>query len=156
MRKHILLCTLFCAAICYGQSLADTARQEREKEATKDSAPAPKVITNDDLDSGPVNQALQHNKKTQTNAAKMDQETAAFARKAEKAKTAILAQKARIKSMQTQIAKMRASIRYVETGVPLNQNQMQKQQAADRMQEQLDGEVKKLEAMQEAARRAGF
>ena len=86
----------------------------------------------------------------------MDQETAAFARKAEKAKTAILAQKARIKSMQTQIAKMRASIRYVETGVPLNQNQMQKQQAADRMQEQLDGEVKKLEAMQEAARRAGF
>ncbi len=159
MRKHlsaVLITVVFCAISGYGQSLADAARQERQKDTAKDSAVAPKVITNDDLTTSAPNHTIPRTKTDPYRASKADQEAARFDRNAEKAKAAILAQETRIKSLQTQIDKMRASIRYVETGVPLNQVQMQKQQTADHMQEQLNLEVKHLEAMQEAARRAGF
>jgi hypothetical protein len=159
MRKHlsvVLIAVFFCAISGYGQSLADTARQERQKDPAKDSAAAPKIITNDDLTTSASSQTIPRTKTAPNKAAKADQEAARFDRNAEKAKAAILAQETRIKSLQTQIDKMRASIRYVETGVPLNQVQQQKQQTADHMQEQLNLEVKHLEAMQEAARRAGF
>jgi predicted RNase H-like nuclease (RuvC/YqgF family) len=159
MRKHmsaVLIAVFLCVVLGYGQSVADTARQERQKEVAKDSATAPKVITNDDLTETTPNQTTPRTKTPSNKVSKADWETAAFERNAEKAKAAILAQETRIKSLQTQIDKMRASIRYVETEVPLNQVQLQKQQTADHMQEQLNLEVKHLEAMQEAARRAGF
>jgi len=158
MNKRILL-LLICASCTIGhaQSLADTARQERDKEAAKESATTPKVITNDDLGSStPAQHTTGPKNSNNKDLNKADQETAAFAKNAEKTKAAILAQETRIADLKTQIAKLRASIRYVETGVPLNQNQLQKQQAADGMQQKLDNEVKKLDAMKEAARRAGF
>ena len=159
MRKHlsaVLIAMFFCVVSGYGQSLADAARQERQKDVAKDSATAPKVITNDDLTTSTASQTIPRSKTAPNRASKADQEAAKFDRNAEKAKAAILAQETRIKSLQAQIDKMRASVRYVETGVPLNQVQLQKQQTADHMQEQLNLEVKHLEAMQEAARRAGF
>ena len=116
----------------------------------------PKVITNDDLAPQTSDPIAPHAKTPDTKSPKPGQDEAAFAKKAEQTKTAILAQKSRIKGLQTQIEKTRASIHYVEVGVPYNQNQLQKQQAADRMQEQVDEEIKRLAVMQEAARRAGF
>ncbi len=159
MRKHVtavLIALVFCVVSGHGQSVADAARQERKKEPSKDSAASPKVITNDDLTGSAPPQTAPRAKTSSNKDSKADQETAAFSRNAENTKAAILAQETRIKGMQTQIDTMRASIRYVETGVPLNQNMQQKQQAADRMQEQLNLEVKHLQAMQEAARKAGF
>jgi hypothetical protein len=159
MRKHlstILIAVIFGASFSYAQSVADAAQQERKKEAAKDPAVAPKVVTNDDLTETAPNQIASRVKTSSNQVTKADRETAAFDRNAQKTEAAILTQETRIKNLQIQIDKMRASIRYVETGVPLNQHQLQKQQTADRMQEQLNLEVKRLEAMQEAARRLGF
>ena len=159
MRKHlptVLIAVIFCIVSGYGQSVADAARQERQKETAEDPAASPKVITDDDLTGTTPNQTTPRARAASKKDSKADQQAVKFDHDAEKTKAAILAQEIRIKSLQTQIDKTRASIRYVETGVPLNQAQMQKQQTADRMQEQLNLEVKHLEAMQEAARRAGF
>lgn len=153
----LLICVLFCPALGHAQSPADAAHQQLDKEAATNPATTPKVITNDDLSAGASDQQAAYPKKSNDrDLRRAHQDTAAFAKNAEKTKAAILAQKTRIAELQTQIAKMRASIRYVETDVPANQNQLQKQQAADRMQEKLDNEVKKLNEMKEAARRAGF
>ena len=157
MYKLFFGALISAALTCHGQSLADAARQAREKEAAKDPTAATKVITNDDLDPTSVStKPAQAAKKSAPTSSKAAQDEAAFERNAEKTKAAILAQETKIKGLQAEIEKMRASIRYIETGVPANQNQLQKQQAADRMQERLDDENKKLAAMQEAARHAGY
>lgn len=160
MNKSVILllaCGLFCPAVGHAQSPADIARQHRDKEGSKDPSTSPKVITNDDLSPSASEKHTSDVKKSNDrDLSKAHRETAAFAKNAEQTKAAILAQETRIAELQTEIAKMRASIHYVETDVPANQNQLQKQQAANRMQEKLDNEVKKLNEMKEAARRAGF
>jgi len=136
----------------HGQSLGDVARTERQKQ---DPSPnQPKVITNDDL--GTQSSDSSRNKTKDKKDPKPGQKEEAFEKNAERTKASILAQKTRITNLQAEIAKLRASIRYVEVGVPYNENQLKKQQAADRMQEQLGQENQKLAAMQEAARKAGF
>ena len=76
-------------------------------------------------------------------------------------KAEIQAQKDAIASFQDQIDTLNASIRFVDAsryanGAQYNQYQLKKQEEVQRMQKQLDGEKKKLEDMQEAARREGF
>jgi len=141
------------SAFFFGQSLGDAARSQRQKQGDN-STSQPKVITNDDLDTQSSDSS--HNKTKEKKDPKPGQKEEAFEKNAEHTKAAILAQKTRITNLQAQIDKLRASIRYIEVGVPYNENQLKKQQAADRMQEQLGQENQKLAAMQEAARKAGF
>ena len=137
-----------------GQSLGDVARVQRQKQGDSSTNQPAKVITNDDL--GTQSTDPSHAKTKDKKDSKPDQKEEAFEKNAERTKAAILAQKTKITSLQAQIDKLRASIHYVEVGVPYNEYQLKKQQAADRMQEQLGQENQKLAAMQEAARKAGF
>ena len=141
-------------AFCLGQSLGDVARTERQKQADASTNQTPKVITNDDVSTQSVDSTKTKTKEKKD--PKTGQKEEKFEKDAERTKAAILAQKTRITNLQAQIYKLRASIRYVEVGVPYNENQLKKQQAADRMQEQLGQENQKLQAMQEAARHAGY
>ncbi|HSS96070.1 MAG TPA: hypothetical protein VLK33_03535 [Terriglobales bacterium] len=142
------------SSFSFGQSLGDVARTQRENQSDTSTAQPAKVITNDDL--GTQSSDSSHTKTKEKKDPKPDQKAAKFEKDGERTKNAILAQKTRITNLQAQIDKLRASIRYVEVGVPYNENQLKKQQAADRMQEQLGQENQKLVNMQEAARHAGF
>jgi predicted RNase H-like nuclease (RuvC/YqgF family) len=85
----------------------------------------------------------------------------AVTRSGEQWKAAIQAQKDAIAAMQSQVDKLNASVHFVEAnrytnGVQYNQYQLEKQKQVQQMQKQLDTQKKKLEDMQEAARKAGF
>jgi len=59
------------------------------------------------------------------------------------------------------VDKLNGSVHFVEAnrytnGVQYNQYQLKKQQEAQRLQKQLDGEKKQLADAQESARKAGF
>jgi hypothetical protein len=150
----VLVWILVCAAMGQAQSAGDTPSQGPKKDNAKSPTTRSKVITNDDLTPSP--DPATPKSKTSNPEPKPGPDTAAFSRNADRTREAILAEKTKIKDMQVQIEKLRATIHYVETGVPANSNQLQKQQAADRMQEQMELETKKLSGMQEAARHAGF
>ena len=76
-------------------------------------------------------------------------------------KSMILAQKNVIASIQSEVEKLNDSIRFapancVANCVQWNQRQREKQQEVERMQAQLDDQKKRLEDMQESARRQGY
>ena len=83
------------------------------------------------------------------------------ARAAEQVKTQILSMKNYIASMQSQLNILNQSIHYaggncVSGCVQWNERQKQKQEQAETMKEQLAQQQKRLEEMQETARRQGF
>jgi hypothetical protein len=149
---------LFAVAGTYGQSLGDVARAQREKQA-KDSHPAPKVVTNEDLPEAPDDESTTVVNDEHLNVPvpppSNDERAAAHW------KAAILARKNAIASMQTQIDRLNASIHFVESdryynGVQHNERQVAKQDQVQRMQKQLDDQKRQLEDMQEQARKAGL
>jgi hypothetical protein len=76
-------------------------------------------------------------------------------------KSQIQAQKNAISSLESQIANLTNSIQYagancVANCVQWNERQQQKQQQVDAMKEQLDQQQKRLEDMQDMARKQGF
>jgi predicted RNase H-like nuclease (RuvC/YqgF family) len=80
---------------------------------------------------------------------------------AEQWKHTIQAQKSFVAQLQQAIDKRKASIHYVEAnlysnGVQHNELQARKQADIETMEQRLAAEKKKLEAMQEACRQAGF
>ncbi|MBZ5599645.1 MAG: hypothetical protein LAN83_15145 [Acidobacteriia bacterium] len=160
----------------YAQSLGDVARENRQKQQAKDkqkdkdkdqdkqdAAAAHKVITNEDMpehDDALDDSDVGENGDQPAEAA--DQSSSgAVTRSGEQWKAAIQAQKDAIAAMQSQVDKLNASVHFVEAnrytnGVQYNQYQLEKQKQAQQMQKQLDEQKKKLEDMQEAARKAGF
>lgn len=143
------------AGAVFGQSLGDVARQTRQKEKARGTA-RKKVVTNEDLpespDLGPAQQ--------ETLGPMKPKATTPEASAAEW-KTIILAQKNRIAELQTNIDKLSSSIRYVEAnayvnGAKYNEHQARKQVQVENMQKQLAEQKKKLEEMQDAARKAGM
>jgi hypothetical protein len=155
---------LFAAAASYGQSLGDVARQQRQKQQSKSAQAPRKVITNEDIPESPA--SSQTSSSASADSDKRDQPSATpssgdVMRAGEQFKAQIRAQKNSIASLQKQIDKLNSSIHFVEAnryrnGVQYNQVQIQKQEAAQRMQQQLDEAKNQLEQMQEAARKAGF
>jgi hypothetical protein len=156
------------AGIVYGQdspSLGDLARQQRQqKEQSKTAqgkdAKASKVITNEEIPehavAAPAIVAAGEDggvsAPASSNAAKQP---------AEKVKSQILAQKNQIASLQRQVEDLTESIRFapancVEGCVGWNERQREKQQRAERMQVQLEEEKRRLDDMQESARKQGF
>jgi hypothetical protein len=150
---------LFVVASGYGQSLGDVAREHRQKQA-KDSHATHKVVTNEDIPEQPETVST-----TSVSTDEHDNAPSAPASNdihaGEQWKAKIEAQKSSVASLQSQIDKLNSSIHFVEAnryynGVQYNQRQVQKQDEVQRMQKQLDEQKKKLEDMQESARKAGL
>lgn len=155
-----LVALVLCAGcIAYGQSLGDVAREQRQKQINKDKAAAKptKVITDDDMPS-----SSNASSEETGNEIKSDRPSPPPGSKTpERWKAEIAAQKKIVENLQEQITKLSSSIHYVEanryySGVQHNQRQEQKQEQVQRMQGQLAEQQKKLEDMQEAARKEGF
>lgn len=138
----------------YGQSLGDVARQQRQKQQAKKGQAAPKVITNEEIPEHPQDPSDQ-------NQAEEPASPAMGSKPAEHWKSEIQAQKQAVASLQSQIDKLNSTIHFVEAnryrnGVQYNQRQEQKQEQVERMKDQLAQQQKKLEDMQEAARKDGY
>jgi hypothetical protein len=144
--------------------LGDLARQQRQqKEQSKTAqgkdAKASKVITNEEIPehgnaSAPAgsSQAIQSSTSESSGGTKQQ---------AEHVKSQILAQKTQIATLQGQVDELNESIRFapancVENCVGWNERQREKQQRAERMQSQLEEEKRRLEDMQDSARKQGF
>jgi hypothetical protein len=155
----ILLIVLLTAVASYGQSLGDVARQTRQKEKAKGTAKK-KVITNEDLPESPDLSPGQQETigKLQPVASPA---TPSGGQSADQWKSQILAQKNAVATLKAQMDKLNDSIRFVEAnayynGVQYNQHQAKKQQQVEQMRTQLAEQQKQLEAMQEAAKKAGM
>ena len=145
-------------AFSYSQSLGDVAREERQKQEAKKAQAAPKVITNEDLpehpesnDSAASSQASSENAPSQPMGSKP----------AEQWKAEIAAQRRSVDNLQSQIDRLNSTIHFapgncVRGCVQWNEHQIQKEDEVQRMQAQLEQEKKRLDEMQEAARKEGF
>jgi vacuolar-type H+-ATPase subunit I/STV1 len=163
---------LLVVATGYGQSLGDVAREQRQKQQAKDKVkkdapPAHKVITDEDIPEHPDWSESTSSKDSVASNNDDHQEdssvpaSSVVTQSGEQWKAAIQAQKNAIAAMQGQIDKLNASIHFVEAnrytnGVQYNQSQLEKQKQVQQMQRQLDEQKKKLEDMQEGARKGGF
>lgn len=158
-RLNLLIVVIFLAAAAYGQSLGDVARQQRQKPAQKSPAPR-KVITDDDMPSHPA-ESGDSSAQSPSRSDPGEGPPINSSSNGAQLKAGFSAQKQRIKNFQQQLDNLRASVHYVEAnrytnGVQYNQDQLRKQQEAERMQKQLEDAKKDLQAMQDAARKAGF
>lgn len=145
-------------AICYSQSLGDVAREQRQKQEAKKAQAAPKVITNEDLpehpksdDSAAISQASSESAPSRPMGSKP----------AEQWKAEIAAQRRSVDDLQSQVDRLNSSIHFapgncVRNCVQWNENQIQKQDEVQRKRAELDQQKKKLEDMQEAARKEGY
>jgi predicted RNase H-like nuclease (RuvC/YqgF family) len=161
----LLLCGIFFAGVnaSYGQSLGDVARQQRQKQQSRDAkTPAKKVITNEDIPEHPESPSDSSASATNSDDKPAHSSRPAVdAHSAEEWKAAIQAQKQNIANLQSQIDKLNSSIHFVQSnlyynGAEYNQHQQKKQEQVQQMQKQLEEAKKKLEDMQESARKAGF
>ena len=162
----------------YGQSLGDIARENREKKADSTPAAQPKVITNKDLpkdkdssdpaasgaqpaavlpaNENPGKSAAEHRAEQ-----RFAQQRLAEQRAAEQWKRRILAQKDKMASLQERIDNLKANVQFANVSTypysgPYNRAQARQVQRIMQLQQQLDEQKRKLEQMQEAARRAGM
>jgi hypothetical protein len=158
--------------LAYGQdsqSMGDVARQARQQKQSKDAqskaAPASKsskVITNDEIpespeaaDGVPTSEDEVHGETSASPA------SGGAKQSAEQWKSQILAQKATVSALQSNIDKLNDSIQFapgncVAGCVQWNERQKQKQQEVDRMRSQLETQKKRLQRMQESARQQGY
>jgi len=156
---------LFCAAALivmtaagFGQSLGDVAREQRQKQQAKSSQSAPKVITNEDLgepEDGVPQASSEESKQDDPHSSNLG------SRSAEQWKSQIEAQKRAIAALQKRIDEVNSSVHFARASatwreVQHNERQEQKLDEVQQMQNQLAAEQKKLEDMQESARREGF
>jgi hypothetical protein len=151
------------------QTLGDAARQVRQQKQAKPAAPAgkeapaaktPKVITNDEIPAHfqPVSKvSTDQNRAAAATPAHTDESRMP----AEHWRSQIEAQKNLIGSLQSQIDQLSESIRFapancVANCVQWNERQREKQQQVETMKAQLADQQKRLEDMQEQARKQGY
>ena len=150
---------LFVAVCSYGQSLGDVARAQRQKQS-KDAHSTRKVVTNEDIPEHAETvsgTSLSTNEHDTAPSSPASNDTHA----GEQWKAKIETQKNSVASLQNQIDKLNSSIHFVEAnryynGVQYNERQTQKQDQVQRLQSQLEEQKRKLEDMQESARKAGL
>lgn len=157
------------------QSLGDAARQQRQKKPPKSTTTSPKVITNDDI--GASVPAALSSPSTSTQPASQASSAGAsdvptkpsddpgnyddWAKAGKEWKSRILAQKAKIQSMQSYIDKLRSSVHFAAKNPGydaslINLHELQKVDEAKRLEKQLNEENAALQSMQETARGAGY
>jgi hypothetical protein len=170
MFLRILLFAVLMDLAAYGQSLGDIARENREKQSAGDSsAPKPKVITNKDLGVDPDGDQepgetpaadATAKGKTARVEQRSEQQRLADRRVAEQWKKQILAQESKLVTLQARIDQLHASVRAVAGSAqyegPANRTQALQEDRLAQVQLQLDEQKRKLESMQEEARRAGM
>jgi hypothetical protein len=153
---------LLCAsALAQDVPLGDLVRQQKQQKdqaAKNDPAAAKpsKVITDSDLPEHPGGSAsLPKHLATTTGPTASN-----FAKSAEVWKAQITGQKNTVATLQLQMTQLSESIHFasgcVYDCVAWNERQKQKMDQVDRLKLQLDEANKKLETMQEAARRQGY
>jgi hypothetical protein len=146
-------------------SLGDLARQQRQQREQSKAAPgkdakASKVITNEEIPehTGPASAAAGSSPASQSST---PESSGGTKQQADHAKSQILAQKSQIATLQGQVDELNESVRFapancVENCVGWNERQREKQQRVERMQAQLEEEKRRLEDMQDSARKQGF
>jgi hypothetical protein len=155
-----------------GKSLGDIARANREKQTTQQSSGVtPRVITNKDLpaDPPPVEEASSEPMTTvsgvdrplerRASGQRMDQRTLAEQRAGEQWRSRIQDQQNRITMLQARIDRVNASLHPAggaQFEGPYTRAQAIQMQRLAEMQEMLGQETRRLDSMQEAARRAGM
>jgi hypothetical protein len=156
---------LLFAAAAYAQdspSLGDLARQTRQQKEQKASqgkdAKASKVVTNEEIPehavAAPAVAGGEHGSSmpASPNGAKQS---------AEHWTSSIVTQKNQITSLQNQVDEINESIRFAPANcaancVGWNERQREKQQRLERMQAQLQEMKRRLEGMQDSARKQGY
>jgi predicted RNase H-like nuclease (RuvC/YqgF family) len=160
---------LVMTSVAYGQSLGEVARENREKQ---DSASAsgvqPRMITNASLPKNPTpNQESHDVTPTASPAAgnrvadrRSAQQRLAEERAAEQLRRQIQAQKNKMATMEARIAQLNASIHSPDGSTqyngPYTRNQAVQLQRMVQIEQQLNEQKRKLDQMQDAARRAGM
>ncbi|HZQ96274.1 MAG TPA: hypothetical protein VFA67_14765 [Candidatus Sulfotelmatobacter sp.] len=146
------------------ESLADAARQARQQkqrsakatEGQKTTAKTPRVITNDEI----PEQAVPDTASPSGTASSPEPNYPDGKRPAEYWKSQILRTRTAIASLQRNIDALNNSIRFAggnyEKHVAWNERQREKQQEVEKLKIQLSDLQKRLEGMQEAARRQGY
>ncbi|HXZ33062.1 MAG TPA: hypothetical protein VEH30_12345 [Terriglobales bacterium] len=150
-----LICTT--AALSYGQSLGDIAREQRQKQAANNPSAARKVVTNEDLPEHPDAAQSASTSQQDSEAAPVSTEK----KSAEQWKHEIQTQKQSVDNLQASIDRLNSSIHFapgncVSNCVQHNEQQLKKQDEVQQMQAELEEQKKKLEDMQEAARQQGY
>ena len=157
-----------------GQPLGDVARANREKQAAQEAAGTlPRVITNHDLPAEPqevqeanasqpmtmvsgVNRSFERPSSDQ----RFAEQNLAEQRAGEQWRRRIQSQESRISDLQALIDQMNASMHPAGGSAqhegPYNRCQARQMQRVAQMQEMLDQQRRRLNMMQEAARRAGM
>jgi len=157
------------AAMSYSQdsqSLGDVARQARRQKTQVNGAAgkdvqARKVVSNDEIPEQAASTADDSGADQSHELASHHPSSEPGKLSAERWKALIQAQKNVVSSLQKQIDKLNSSIHFVEAnlyvnGPQYNKRQAQKQQEVERAQAQLEEQKKRLEDMQESARKQGY
>jgi hypothetical protein len=173
----ISVLTVLFVATGQAQSLGDAARQQRQKKPPKSSTTSPKVITNDDIGASVPASAgsapstsTQRSQASSSGASDVPSKPSAsddpgnyddWAKAGKEWKSRILAQKAKIQSMQSYVDKLRSSVHFAAKNPGydaslINLHELQKVDEAKRLEKQLNEENATLQSMQDAARNAGY
>lgn len=155
-----------------GQSLGDIARANREKVQSQQATGAkPKTITNADLPEGSTGIPEADASQPMTGVSgvsrafdsrpnqRMNQQLMAEERQGGQWRERIQMQEGRVAELQARIDQTNAQMHSnssVQSEGPFNRSQARQMQRVAQMQEMLDQQRRKLEMMQEAARRAGM
>ena len=143
------------------QTLGDLARQQRQQRGQSKSANGPdgkasKVITNEEIPEHAGDTPAEV-----TSGGAMPVSSNGTKQPAEHWTSQIKAQKGQIATLQKQMDALNESIRFAPPNcvgrcVQWNERQREKQQQVERMQAQLGEQKKRLEEMQESARKQGY
>jgi hypothetical protein len=144
-------------------SLGELARQQRQQKEQSKTSPAkdsksPRIITNEEIPEHAEPSSL-HKISAQEKA--MPASPSGPKISAEQWKSQIFAQKNQVATLQNQIDELNESVRFAPANcaancVGWNERQREKQQRAERMQAQLEDQKKRLDDMQESARKQGY
>lgn len=146
-------------------SLDEVARKQRQRQQqhAKDSSDKPqKIVTNEDIPGHSETPSESHESSGGTGGGEsFSLASGDVTKTGVRWKAAIERQKSAIAELISHIDRLQSSIYFVEAnaysnGVRYNRIQTQKQREVERLEGQLSDLVKKLDEMQEAARKAGF
>jgi len=166
------LLTISAAAQDESPSLGDVARQSRQqkpkaspsktaKTLTEPNSKPAHVITNEELPEHATTSATPHQENGASATSTTPATTGTRDEQGQQLKDQIQSQKQAIAALQQQIREIGDSIQYaggncVSNCVQWNERQKQKQDEVEGMKAQLADQQKKLEEIQEAARKQGF
>ncbi len=174
LRSLLLFSAVACpfALLAYGQeaeSVGDIARQARQQKQNKDgksqaatTSTTPKIITNDEIPEHSEAAEEPTGSEGEGHAGTSSASASDGAKmSAEQWKSQIRAQKDLVRSLQSGIEKLDDSIQFAPGNcvvgcVQWNERQKQKQQEVERARTQLGSQKKRLESMQESARKQGY